>query len=446
LARIPFGLGRTGFLHQWWVSFRAQKSPNAQIGHMKILHTADWHLGKRLERFERLPEQILVMDEICALADSENVDAILIAGDLYDTFNPPTEATELFYKTVKRLAAGGRRAVIAIAGNHDSPDRIEAPDPLARECGIVLVGYPHTHVRPFALEGGFRITQSAPGFLEFALPNCDYPLRLLLTPYANEGRLRNDLGKENPEAQLRELLETHWRANADQYCDDKGVNLVVAHLLMMAEGGEVPDEHTEEEKPLSIGAASVVFTQNLPPQAQYAALGHIHDFRNMSGGSCPAVYASSPLAFSFPARGEANENRSKQVVIVEAEPGKPVQYRPIQLHAGFPLTRRVFPDVDSAIVWLSENQNCFVELHIQTEDYLSATERKQLMESHPRIVGPIPDFTNSARLEEVRVKPVDLKKSREELFRDYFLREKKVEANEEMMALLMEVLGKETAE
>ncbi|MCB0293286.1 MAG: exonuclease subunit SbcD, partial [Calditrichaeota bacterium] len=101
---------------------------------MKILHTADWHLGKRLERFSRLEEQREVLEEICGIAEQEAVDAVIIAGDIYDTFNPASEAVELFYKTVKRLADEGRRAVVAIAGNHDSPDRFAAPEPLAREC------------------------------------------------------------------------------------------------------------------------------------------------------------------------------------------------------------------------------------------------------------------------------------------------------------------------
>ena len=100
---------------------------------MKILHTSDWHLGKRLEEFSRLEEQKAVMQEICEIAEREQADAVIVAGDLFDTFNPPTEAIDLLYKTLKRLTANGRRPVIAIAGNHDSPDRIEAPDPLARD-------------------------------------------------------------------------------------------------------------------------------------------------------------------------------------------------------------------------------------------------------------------------------------------------------------------------
>jgi exonuclease SbcD len=99
---------------------------------MKILHTADWLLGKRLEQFFRTEEQHDVLNEICAIADEQNVDAAIIAGDLFDTFNPPIEAMDLFYKTLKKLSNNGKRLVVAIAGNHDSPERIEAPDPLAR--------------------------------------------------------------------------------------------------------------------------------------------------------------------------------------------------------------------------------------------------------------------------------------------------------------------------
>jgi exonuclease SbcD len=65
---------------------------------MKILHTADWHLGKRLDRFSRIEEQVLVMNEIVEIADEKNVDLVLIAGDLFDNFNPSTEAVELFIK------------------------------------------------------------------------------------------------------------------------------------------------------------------------------------------------------------------------------------------------------------------------------------------------------------------------------------------------------------
>ncbi len=137
---------------------------------MKLLHTSDWHLGKYLNNFSRHTEQQEVLNEICEIAEREKVHAILIAGDLFDTFNPPTESVELFYKILKRLSANGTRAVIAIAGNHDSPERIEAPDPLARECGIIFAGYPNSIVSPFALETGLSVSEGEEGFINVTVP------------------------------------------------------------------------------------------------------------------------------------------------------------------------------------------------------------------------------------------------------------------------------------
>lgn len=184
---------------------------------MKILHTADWHLGKRLESHSRHAEQVEVLAEICAIADREAVDVVIIAGDLYDVFTPSSESIDLFYRTCKQLTNNGLRPVIAIAGNHDSPERIETPDPLARACGIVFVGFPNSIVTPFSLPTGLAVTRSDAGFLEIQLPQFPYPLRLLLTPYANEYRLRQNLGIENPEESLRMILTTQWYELAQKY-------------------------------------------------------------------------------------------------------------------------------------------------------------------------------------------------------------------------------------
>src|SRR4030042_4704500 len=131
---------------------------------MKILHTSDWHLGKKLERFSRLEEQVEVLEEISAISEKEKVNAVIIAGDLFDSFNPGVEAIELFYHALKKLTNDGKRPVVAIAGNHDSPDRIEAPDPLALECGIIFAGFPDVHISEFSVDSGLKLIKSEPGF------------------------------------------------------------------------------------------------------------------------------------------------------------------------------------------------------------------------------------------------------------------------------------------
>jgi exonuclease SbcD len=94
---------------------------------------------------------------------------VLVAGDLFDTFNPPVEAVDLLYKTLKRLTNNGKRPVVA-GGNHDSPDRIDSPNPLARECGILFVGNPDVTIPTAIIENGFEITLSENGFRNSTSP------------------------------------------------------------------------------------------------------------------------------------------------------------------------------------------------------------------------------------------------------------------------------------
>ncbi len=405
---------------------------------MKILHTADWHLGKRLERFSRIAEQHEVLDEICRIADAEKVDAVLVAGDIYDAFNPPTDAEKLFFKTVKRLSANGRRAVIVIAGNHDSPERIQAPDPLAQENGIIMAGYPDTKIDPFLLESGLAITRSDAGFVELKLANTEAPLRLILTPYANEARLKTFLGFENSELALREALQQRWQTLADKYCDDKGVNMLVAHLMMISKGQEVPEEPDDEKPILYVGGAQAILTNDIPRQIQYTALGHLHGKRKAAGKPCPVYYSSSPLPYSM---SEANQD--KFVLIIEAEPGKAVKVRGKALKCGKRLLRERFEDVESAVNWLGANQNAWVEIIMETESYLSAEQRRQLTEAHDGIVAIIPMLKAGAEADDPGGPTIDLNQSMEALFIDYFTSRNKdsLPPDDAMLALFREVLG-----
>lgn len=403
------------------------------MNRIKILHTADWHLGKRLEQFSRIEEQIAVLAEICNIADEQQVDAVIIAGDLFDTFNPATEAVDLFYKTLKRLTNNGKRLVVAIAGNHDSPERIEAPDPLARECGIVFSGFPTTTVPLFQLESGLEATKSAPGFIEVKLPNADVPLRLILTPYANEYRMKTFLGMEDSENELRQILQEHWKSIADSHCDENGVNMLITHLFMVKNGGPIPDE-PEEEKPINhVGGAQAIFTSNVPEQIQYVALGHLHRPFQMDSIPCQVVYSGSPLSYSF-----SEAEQQKFVNILHAEPGKPIQYEQIPLTAGKRLIRHRAEGADEALQWLTQNPDTLVELTLVTESYLTATERKAILTAHDGIVAIIPEIRNTGT-EPTERKTINLNQEMDNLFKDYFHSKTGQPINDELLTLFQEI-------
>lgn len=399
---------------------------------MRILHTADWHLGKRLDFYPRLEEQKDVLAEICSIADQEEVDVVIVAGDLFDTFNPPVEATELLYKTLKRLSKNGIRPVIAIAGNHDSPDRIDSPDPLARECGILFFGYPNQETALLKVEQGFEILKSAKGFIEIKLPKYYYPIRILATPFANEIRLKQFLGFEDKGAQLHDSLKQSWSELAMQYCDGYGVNVLTSHLYMLKRGAEVLEE-PEGEKPLRLGYADLVYSDSIPPQIQYTALGHLHKHYEIGHSHAPVIYPSSPLCYSFSEAGQ-----QKQVVIVDLEPNKVAQYRNVPLKKGKELHRKRFNDIDQAILWLRENPDTLVELTLESEAYLSAIDLKRIHESHEGIIHIIPVVSKQLQ-EGGSGKSINLEQDMDDLFKDFFKSKYGQEPNEELMQLFNEI-------
>ncbi len=411
---------------------------------MKILHTADWHLGKRLENFLRIEEQIEVLDEICMIADKENVDVILIAGDLFDTFNPPTEAVDLFFKTLKRLSNNGR-AVVAIAGNHDSPDRIEAPVPLARECGIIFVGYPDTYISPFEHSSGLKVLKSESGFVELMLPNCKYPLRILLTPYANEFRLKTCLGVEDYEEELRQVLDDKWKNIANKYCDDNGVNILLTHLFMIGRGEQIQEEAEDEKPILHIGGSQAIYTENIPRQIQYTALGHLHRNQYTKTEDSIIAYSGSPLAYSF---GESNQD--KYVIVADIKPrasilskeSSTVNIEKVKINSGKRLLRKRAEGIDDALSFLNANKEALIELTILTDTYLTSEDRKVLNDAHKGIVSIIPEFKNAEDGDDLRVK-IDLNNSIEDLFIDYFKHSKGQAPNGRILDLFKEVLAEE---
>ncbi len=404
---------------------------------MRILHTADWHLGKKLEAHSRLEEQREVLSEICELADQYRVDAVVVAGDLFDTFNPPTEAVELLYSTLKRLSKNGERAVIAIAGNHDSPDRIEAPDPLSLENGILLIGYPHSQVRPFSSPSGLAVTKSDQGFVELQLPGSATPFRLIHAPYANEQRLRTFLGANDTDQDraLQAILADQWQGLAKQYLDDQGINLLAAHLFMIPPGSTTPEE-PEGEKPINHpGGATAIDTTCIPEKIHYTALGHLHGYRRLSGAEGPAVYSSSPLAYSFQEAGQ-----TKYVNLIKAETGQPVEQQALPLRSGKPLSRQRFTSVAQASEWLTANPDSLVELTLATDTYISSQDRRQLHQLHDGIIHLIPELSADPASAEAHSRQIDLQQDLTTLFQDYFEHQQGQPPNEEMLALFREIL------
>lgn len=408
----------------------------AKEHYLKFLHTSDWHLGARLGEYSRLSEQRAVLEEIREAAEAEGVDFILLAGDIFDNFNPSNEAVELLYSELKKMTAGGTRPVIAIAGNHDSPDRIEAPDPLAAECGIFFAGYPDFIRNPKELESGINVVFPEKGILTLDFP--DKPqVRIIITPYANENRLRKYLGSERKEEELSLLMKERWAELAAGYCDEKGVNILTAHLFMSSGGTQVP-EPDEERSILHPGGLELIDAALIPQQVQYTALGHLHRPSEVQSEPSPAVYSGSPLAF-----GLSEENQQKSVRIVELEPGGRAEIGIHPLKSGRRIYRRTFGSTDEAVAWLIENPESYVELLIECDHYISGEDRSRLYEAHDGITAVIPlsreDGSSGDADGEGGTGVPDLSESLEGLFCSYFRSAKGSEPDEALLEIFREI-------
>ncbi len=288
---------------------------------MRVLHTSDWHVGKRLGRYDRSDEYREVIDEVAAIADAEDVDLVLHSGDLFDRPLPPVEALNIALDGLVKLTSGGRRPVVAIAGNHDSPGFFEALAPFVRRHDIHLVG---EIKRP--AEGGVLDIATPAGR---AVVSC--------FPFLREGRAFHawdeiDEHYKKYADRLRTVSEA-YSAYAEQQAGGDAVTFLVAHFLV---GGAKVHGHgaPRGERELHMGAAYAATSEAIPPGPQYVALGHIHAPQPVPGAKVPAQYAGSLLELDF---GEAGEG--KRVVIVDVEPGRPAAVTSKPLTGGRRLVR-----------------------------------------------------------------------------------------------------------
>ena len=288
---------------------------------MKVLHTSDWHVGKRIGRYDRSEDHRTVIDEVVGIADAEDVALVLHSGDLFDRPFPPVESLHIALEGLVRLAGGGRRPVVVIAGNHDSPGFFEALAPFVRSAGIHLVGDVH---RPD--EGAVLDLETTAGR---AVVSC--------FPFLREGRAFHawepiDEHYKKYADRLRGISEA-YSAHASKVAGAGAVTFLVAHFLV---GGAKVHGHgaARGERELHMGEAYAATPEAIPPGPQYVALGHIHAPQRVPGAKVPAEYAGSLLELDF---GEAGEQ--KRVVVVDVEPGLPATVRSMPLSRGRRLVR-----------------------------------------------------------------------------------------------------------
>ena len=322
---------------------------------MRILHTSDWHVGKRLNGRERLDEQADVLNEIAELCESENVDLVLVAGDIFDTFTPSAEAEELFFSSIKKIA-GENRSVLLISGNHDDGVRLSACAPLAQEYGIYVVGNAREPL-PLSSTRGVRPVRSGKGYAVFENGAGEQTFVCTL-PYPNEARFKEEKSPLSYVEQMQAWMNEGAAQNTDGL-----PSVLVAHIFVL--GGAV----SEGERSIDVGGARAVPVESLP-KCDYIALGHLHKRQHFGKGHC--YYSGSPLQYAF------DEKADKGVKVFDLTAGGVENLRDVPLQSGKRLVRLEAASVADGIQRLQENAEHLVELTLHLTAPLSSMEASAL--------------------------------------------------------------------
>lgn len=263
---------------------------------MKFFHLSDLHLGRRMYEFSLMEDQTYILDEILRLTDKESPDAVLLAGDIYDRAVPSAEAVELFDRFLCALAER-RVPVLAISGNHDSPERIAFGALLMAPSGVFLSPVYGGTVEPVTLSDAFG------------------EVRFYLLPFVKPSNVRRfyaDAGIENYTDAVRCAVE-HMEV------DTSVRNVLITHQFVT---GAVRSESED----ITVGG-----TDNVDAAVfdafDYTALGHLHSAQKI--GRETLRYSGTPLQYSFSERGQKSvtvvELREKGDVTVSALPLAPLR-------------------------------------------------------------------------------------------------------------------------
>jgi DNA repair protein SbcD/Mre11 len=320
---------------------------------MRFLHTGDWHIGKTLRARSRLDEFEAALDEVARIALEARVDAVLVAGDVFDSPAPPPEAERLVYDFLARLLPE-RVACVLIAGNHDHPRKLGA---LARLLEGLRI-HVRSEVRPPS-QGGVVAVPSRDGSEE---------ARVAVLPFVPERKVVDACQVMEPEyhwyeayARRIEQILSHLTAGMSSGT----VNLLLGHILV--DGARVGTG----ERPLHLGEIYGVNAQQLPANLQYVALGHLHRPQEIVAPS-RTFYSGSLLELDF---GEREQDKS--VVVVEARPGRPASIELAPLSAG-----RRLRDVEGTLAELQR---------------LAPDAGTDFLRVRVRVEGPVPGIAEQVR-------------------------------------------------
>lgn len=328
---------------------------------MRILHTADWHLGKRLEQSERTDEHQAFLNWLIITLQTEKIDVLIVAGDIFDTGTPSNTAFEQYYGFLRRVKDTCCREVVIIGGNHDSISTLNAPQALLKYFNVHIIGgvpqeFTDQIIEIKDAEGQVKLVICAVPFLR------DRDIRLSVAGETMEER----------ETRIKEGITGHYHKFIEHIIGYKADHIpVIATGHLFAAGSSTSDS----EKEIHVGNLGQVGGDQFPAEFNYVALGHIHRPQLINKMN-HIRYSGSPVPLSF---SETDDN--KLVVILEFDGEEMVSLKELAV----PCTRKLIrikgnlEKVKTKLMLLDDAQTLYpawVEVQVETEGFIFDLEEQ----------------------------------------------------------------------
>ncbi len=376
---------------------------------MKFFHTADWHLGKLVQGVYMTEDQRFILQQFIEAIKEEKPDAVVIAGDLYDRGIPPTDAVNLLDETLKKIVIDLKTPVLAIAGNHDSPSRLNFGSEIMKANGLHIAGQFTAQFEPVVLKDEY-------GEVHFHL-----------VPYADPSVVRTVLGDDE--------IGTHNDAmkkiidRIKEKMDPVARHVFVGHAFVTPYGEEA-ENTSDSERPLTIGGTEYV-NAGLFEKFHYTALGHLHQAHHVLNETIQ--YSGSPLKYSI---SEEHHKKGFYIVEMDGEGKVTIEKRPLKpLH-----------DMRTVEAYMAD-----LLTHPVNEDYVFVTlldetpvlaPMEKIRSVYPNAMHVERKIILSSRHEESRgTGPARHQMDILSLFRAFYQEVKNSGAGEETEALFKEVVG-----
>ena len=267
---------------------------------MKILHTADWHLGHRLHEQSQLEEQTLFLSWIENYIIDQKIDVLLISGDIFDTGSPSNKSLEIYYNFLVKLKTTTCKSIIITGGNHDSAGTLNAPKHILNALAIKVVGKATENIEDEVFEievNGEKVIIAA-------------------VPYLRDGDIRRAVAGETFEEltdKYKTALINHYKSSAEQ-C--KLINTSNAPVIAMGHLFAIGGSISDSEQNIYVGTLGYIGAKDFPTYFDYIALGHLHR-PQIVGANEKIRYSGSPHILSF-----SEINYEKKVIVLTLKDSK----------------------------------------------------------------------------------------------------------------------------